>query len=120
MILDECSTVTQCRNVVCMAGENPIVPAMHGGVVGGFMGQCASQFLIALINQPLVPKIINFSLDYLRACRLRYTYARCVVTRQGLHVAKVAISTWQENENTPCTLGRALSDSRVEIIPASS
>ncbi|AQA17354.1 hypothetical protein BST95_03025 [Halioglobus japonicus] len=68
----------------------------------------------------MVPKIINFSLDYLRVCRLRDTYARCVVTQKGLQVAKVAISAWQENENTPCTLGRALSDSRVEIIPAFS
>lgn len=86
---------------------NPSLPALHGGVVGGFMEQAASFHLIAKMQQPVLPKIIDFSLDYLRPARFRETLASCVLTRQGRFIANVAISAWQENEQQPIALARA-------------
>ena len=45
---------------------NPTLPAIHGGVVGAFMEQAATLHLLAKMDDPVLPRIINFSLDYLR------------------------------------------------------
>ncbi len=86
---------------------NPTLPAIHGGVVGAFMEQAAGLHLVARMTAPALPKIINFSLDYLRPARLRETYASCSLTRQGRQIANVSISAWQENSETPVAIARA-------------
>lgn len=86
---------------------NPSLPAIHGGVVGGFMEQAAAIHLIAKMDKPVVPKIINFSLDYLRASRKQETYALCTLTRQGRLVANVSITAWQEDREAPNATARA-------------
>jgi acyl-coenzyme A thioesterase PaaI-like protein len=86
---------------------NPTLPAIHGGVVGAFMEQAAAFHLIAKMDDPVVPKIINFSLDYLRPARLQDTYARCTLTRQGRFIANISIAAWQEQSEQPCAIARA-------------
>ena len=86
---------------------NPTLPAIHGGVIGAFMEQAAAFHLVARMEEPVLPKIINFSLDYLRPARLRDTYATCTLTRQGRQIANVSINAWQENSETPVTIARA-------------
>jgi acyl-coenzyme A thioesterase PaaI-like protein len=86
---------------------NPSLPALHGGVVGAFMEQAAAFHLIAKMDKPVLPKIINFSLDYLRPARLCDTYAQCKLTRQGRLIANVTITAWQENSNQPNAIARA-------------
>lgn len=86
---------------------NPMLPAIHGGVVGGFMEQAATLHLIARMDKPVIPKTINFSLDYLRPTRYRDTYARCDLTRQGRQVANVSITAWQGQYTEPCAIARA-------------
>ncbi|MCB1730620.1 MAG: PaaI family thioesterase [Halieaceae bacterium] len=86
---------------------NPTLPAIHGGVVGAFMEQAAGLHLVARMTAPALPKIINFSLDYLRPARLRDTYASCSLTRQGRQIANVSINAWQENSETPVAIARA-------------
>ena len=41
---------------------NPSLPAIHGGVVGAFMEQAAAFHLIAKMDKPVLPKIIDFSM----------------------------------------------------------
>jgi uncharacterized protein (TIGR00369 family) len=86
---------------------NPSLPALHGGVVGAFMEQSAAFQLVAKMRTPVLPKIINFSLDYLRPVRLQEAYARCVVTRQGKMVANVSITVWQQDKDRPNATARA-------------
>lgn len=86
---------------------NSSLPALHGGVVGAFMEQAAAFHLIARMEQPVQPKIINFSLDYLRPVRLDEAYASCLLTRQGRMIANVAITTWQEDREKPNATARA-------------
>ncbi|MDR6960615.1 acyl-coenzyme A thioesterase PaaI-like protein [Pseudomonas brassicacearum] len=86
---------------------NPLLPAIHGGVIAGFMELSAAVYLLITTGAPGVPKIIDFSLDYLRAGQFRDTYAKCQVWRQGRRVANVAITAWQEVEAEPIATARA-------------
>jgi len=86
---------------------NPSLPALHGGVVGAFMEQAAAFHLIAKMDKPVLPRIIDFSLDYLRAARLQETYAQCTLTRQGRAIANVSITVWQEDRAAPNAIARA-------------
>lgn len=86
---------------------NPILPAIHGGVIGGFMELAAGLHL--LLEQPVLkfPKIVDFSLDYLRAGKKQVTYAECTITRQGSRVANVEVKAWQSSPDMPIALARA-------------
>ena len=86
---------------------NPSLPAIHGGVVGAFMEQAAAFHLISKMENPVLPKIINFSLDYLRPAMLRDTYAQCTLTRQGRYIANLSIIAWQERVDRPNAIARA-------------
>ena len=86
---------------------NPLLPAIHGGVIAGFMELSAALHLLIFTGSPGVPKIIDFSLDYLRAGQFRDTWARCQVCRQGRRVANVAITAWQNSESEPIATARA-------------
>ena len=86
---------------------NPLLPAIHGGVIAGFMELAAAVHLLIATGVTSVPKIIDFSLDYLRAGQFRDTYAKCQVWRQGRRVANVAITAWQDVEAEPIATARA-------------
>jgi uncharacterized protein (TIGR00369 family) len=86
---------------------NPILPAIHGGVLGGFMEISSGLHLLATQPVEFFPKIIDFSIDYLRAGMDRDTYALCKITRQGGRVANVEVHAWQESEDKPIALARA-------------
>ncbi|HEY9032906.1 MAG TPA: PaaI family thioesterase, partial [Pseudomonadales bacterium] len=60
---------------------NPTLPALHGGCIGGFMENAAIMHVLATIEGERIPKVVDFSLDYLRPGRFRDTYARCEVVR---------------------------------------
>lgn len=86
---------------------NPLLPAIHGGVIAGFMELAAALHLLVVTGSPGVPKIIDFSLDYLRAGQFRDTWARCQVCRQGRRVGNVAITAWQTTEAEAIATARA-------------
>ncbi|WP_431081114.1 PaaI family thioesterase [Pseudomonas thivervalensis] len=86
---------------------NPLLPAIHGGVIAGFMELAAAVHLLIATGTPGAPKIIDFSLDYLRTGQFRDTYAKCQVWRQGRRVANVAITAWQDVEAEPIATARA-------------
>jgi uncharacterized protein (TIGR00369 family) len=87
---------------------NPILPAVHGGVVGGFMEMAAAIHLVMMMDTPTMPKIVDFSLDYLRAAKGgRDTFAECQVIRQGSRVANVTINAWQTRREESVATARA-------------
>ena len=85
---------------------NPILPAIHGGVIGGFMETAAALHLLLFMNQPKIPAIIDFSIDYLRSGQLRDTFAECQLHRQGRRVANVSVTAWQSHRDVPIATGR--------------
>jgi uncharacterized protein (TIGR00369 family) len=86
---------------------NPTLPALHGGVIAGFMEHAALLHLLVFMGVVQLPKIIDFSIDYLRAGLYRDTYAQCQVWRQGRRVANVSISAWQTTQTEPIAIARA-------------
>ncbi|WP_407291026.1 PaaI family thioesterase [Stutzerimonas zhaodongensis] len=85
---------------------NPTLPAIHGGVIAGFMEHAAMLHLLMFMGSPHLPKIIDFSIDYLRAGHYRDTFAACQVWRQGRRVANVSITAWQTNQAEPIATAR--------------
>lgn len=63
--------------------------------------------LMIAMNSSVFPKIIDFSIDYLRAGLYKDTYATCQVWRQGRRVGNVAITAWQTRSSEPIATARA-------------
>lgn len=91
---------------------NPLLPALHGGVTAAFLEVTAivelswsliwedmESGLIAPSGQtlPLLPKTIDFTVDYLRTGLPRDAYARARVNRSGRRYASVHVEAWQDN-----------------------
>ena len=85
---------------------NPVLPAIHGGVLGALMEITAlTQLSIAggeggagLLRQP---KPIDVTIEYLRSARPLTTYARAQVRRLGRRIANVHVEAWQEQRASP-------------------
>ncbi len=85
---------------------NPTLPALHGGCIGGFMENAAIFHVLGTIEAQRIPKVVDFSLDYLRAGRYLDTFAYCEVVRQGRKVVNVNVSAWQTDKRQPIATAR--------------
>lgn len=86
---------------------NPTLPAIHGGVMGGFMETAAILYIMMGANSSQVPKVIDFSIDYLSPGRHCDTFARCELVRQGSKITNVRIYAYQTTESKPIATARA-------------
>ena len=86
---------------------NTLLPALHGGAIGGFLETAALLHLMWARESREVPKTIDFSLDYLRSGKARDLYARCDITKQGKRVANVLMTAWQDDRSKPVAVARA-------------
>ncbi|WP_114416338.1 PaaI family thioesterase [Marinospirillum perlucidum] len=87
---------------------NPLLPALHGGVVAAFMETAAILNVMAYSGGERVPKVIDFSIDYLRSARLKPTWAVCEVGRLGKRIVNVSVTAWQDSaREQPIALARA-------------
>lgn len=86
---------------------NPISPALHGGVVAGFMEVAAALAQMLSTTEPTLPKIIDFSIDYISAGKVEPTHARCSLVRQGKRIANVHVVAWQSHIEQPIATARA-------------
>lgn len=80
---------------------NPMLPALHGGVVGAFLETAAILQLLWMQESIRVPKTITITIDYLRSARAVDTFARANVTKLGSRVANVHALAWQDDEAKP-------------------
>ncbi|HIF18107.1 MAG TPA: PaaI family thioesterase [Cycloclasticus sp.] len=86
---------------------NPSIPALHGGLVAGFMENAALLHLIWSTELKNIPKIIDFSIDYLRPGQAETTYSHCETIRLGRRVALCNITAWQADSEKPIAIARA-------------
>lgn len=86
---------------------NTQLPALHGGVIGGFLENSALLHLMWARESLEVPKTVDFSLDYLRSGRAQTLYAQCEITKQGKRVANVVMTAWQDDKAKPIAVARA-------------
>ncbi|MEM7239551.1 MAG: PaaI family thioesterase [Pseudomonadota bacterium] len=103
---------------------NPMLPAIHGGVMGAFLEITAQVQLgwnlasedLAAQNEaadqidrgvfPRIPKTINISIDYLRSARPRDTFARAAIQKAGRRVVNVHVTAWQDERARPVAMLR--------------
>jgi uncharacterized protein (TIGR00369 family) len=80
---------------------NPMLPAIHGGVIGAFMELTAIGTVAVKSRQPRLPKTIDISIDYLRSGRPVDCYARAHITKLGRRIANVRVEAWQYERADP-------------------
>lgn len=92
---------------------NPMLPALHGGATAAFLEVAAiielswamtwedmeAGKIIDDSNAILLPKTIDFTVDYLRSGLPRDAYARARVNRSGRRYASVHVEGWQDNRS---------------------
>lgn len=86
---------------------NPTLPAIHGGVLGGFIEHAAILQVIMAMEEPRFPKVVDLSIDYLSAGHFRDTFGECKILRMGRRLANVQMLIWQTSKDEPVATARA-------------
>lgn len=86
---------------------NPILPAIHGGVIGALLETTAIFHLLWQRESIQVPKIITITVDYLRSAGPVDTHAKGFITKLGSRVANVRIEAWQTSPDKPVAMANA-------------
>jgi uncharacterized protein (TIGR00369 family) len=77
---------------------NPILPALHGGMVASFLELAA---LARLDLEGRRARTIDITVDYLRPARPLTTYADARIVKLGRRAANLAVEAWQEDRANP-------------------
>ncbi len=80
---------------------NPVLPALHGGAIGGFMEITAIVQLILQDTFATTPKPIGINIDYLRRGKPVETFARAQIFKRGKRVSNVRVRAWQDDYENP-------------------
>lgn len=86
---------------------NALIPALHGGLIGGFLEASAMVELIWAGQTSVLPRIVDFSIDYLRAGQPQDIWAECDIVRQGKRIANVEMRAWHDDRAKPIVAARA-------------
>ena len=86
---------------------NPMLPALHGGVLGALLESTAIFQLMWETDAIVLPKTITLTIDYLRSGRPIDTFAHGIVTRHGRRVANVRVEAWQDDRAHLCATATA-------------
>jgi len=79
---------------------NPSLPALHGGVIGGFM-ELTAVIQLSIAQNGGAPRPIDVTVEYLRSGRPVTTYARAEVKKVGRRIANVQVEAWQDVRASP-------------------
>ena len=84
---------------------NPMLPAIHGGVLGAMMEMTAlAQLAVsrsAAGHGGGLAKPIDVTVEYLRTGRPVDTFARAQIKRMGRRIANVHVEAWQDARGSP-------------------
>jgi uncharacterized protein (TIGR00369 family) len=95
---DEMTAVLPFSDVIV---GNPVLPAIHGGVLGAFMEMTALAQLSIFEPLKRQPRTIDVSIEYLRSGRPLTTFARARINKVGRRIANVQVEAWQEQRAAP-------------------
>ena len=86
---------------------NPVLPALHGGVLAGF-GETAMILHLVATNPGIqgVPRGVDFAIAYMRSAKPVDTFVQGSTIRQGNRVALVQVSIWQDDPQRPVAQAR--------------
>lgn len=80
---------------------NPMIPAIHGGVIAASMELVAIGQLMLEAQLEKRPKTVNVSIDYLRSGKPQTLFAKAHIFKLGRRVANVEAFAFQEDETKP-------------------
>lgn len=80
---------------------NPVLPALHGGVIGSLLETAAIAQVIWELGGGALPKPIDITIDYLRSGRAADSKARARIAKRGRRVVNVHAEVWQEDAAKP-------------------
>jgi len=80
---------------------NPILPALHGGVIGSLLETAAIVQILWETGATVLPKPVDITIDYLRSGRAVASHARAYLARQGRRVVNARAEMWQEDAAKP-------------------
>ena len=85
---------------------NTFLPALHGGMIGGFIESAATLFLKQHSGLDQFAKIIDFSIVFLRSGHAEPMFAACTLSGQGSRIAHLSVEVWQKDRERPIAVGR--------------
>ncbi len=85
---------------------NPMIRALHGGVIAAFLEFCSQCALAAKLEPGATLKTVNVDIDYLASSRAQDMTARATILRLGRRIAFVEATGWQEDEARPVAKAR--------------
>lgn len=103
----------EAEGVVCrmafssMLIGNPMLPALHGGVVAAFLEAVGLAAVVHAQRNPAavcgkdIPRVISTTVDYLRPAGPKDTFGRGEIIRLGSRLATVVTTAWQEDPARP-------------------
>ena len=80
---------------------NPMLPALHGGVIGSLLESAAIAQVMFDLGPGSKPRPVDITVDYLRSGRAVQSYAQARIAKQGRRVVNVHAEMWQEDESKP-------------------
>ena len=86
---------------------NVHLPAIHGGAIAGFMENAAIMHLMWTTTPLEVPKLIDFTIDYILSGRPQDTYAKCIVKKLGKRIVNLQVEAWQTDRAKPIAIARS-------------
>jgi uncharacterized protein (TIGR00369 family) len=86
---------------------NPMLPALHGGVLAGLGETAMILHLIATTpGMQGVPRSVDFAIAYMRSAKPVDTFVQGSTVRQGNRVALVQVNIWQDDPQRPVAQAR--------------
>ena len=80
---------------------NPVLPAIHGGLIGAFLETTAIFGVARELGAGAQPKPINLTVNYLRSGRPIDSYANVSIVKHGRRIVAFEARAWQDNPNKP-------------------
>lgn len=80
---------------------NPVLPALHGGVIGSLLETAALAQILFETRSAKMPKPVDITIDYLRSARAVDSFARAKLFKQGRRVINVHAEMWQDDAAKP-------------------
>ena len=84
---------------------NPMVNALHGGVIAGLMENACIFHLLWELKINYFPRIVHISFDFLSPPKPMDTYARVEINRKGRNIVNLTVKASQPGNSKIIALG---------------
>jgi uncharacterized protein (TIGR00369 family) len=84
---------------------NPVLGSLHGGVTAGLIECTATLALLWHHPRDVVPRAIDFSIDFLSSGKLEPVFAHARLLKFGRRIANVHVDAWQADRLRPIGAG---------------